>query len=197
MDISKELNPEPPSQTRIPQITPIAKYTTGHTSTVNKLILIQNDTKYITCSTDKFIHIFNSSNHKLLRKLRGHIAYIVYIMMLTNGYLASCSRDRTIKLWNVMNGLCIQTLIGHTFWVAAIVEAPNAMLISGSWDMTIKVWNYNGNDSSPLQTVSDPKQGRVGWGSLCMIDKNSFAVGSVENINIYSMENNGSLTVKY
>jgi len=161
---------------------------TGHSKTVNRLIFIENDSKYITCSWDESINIFDARNNKLIKKLQGHTGAVKDITMLTNGYLASCSNDYSIKLWNLQKGTCLKTL-HHLDQVNCIIEASNSILISGAFDKTITFWDLNCKDSpcSPIKVVQDSKQDVVFFHSLCLLDEYTFAAGSRNDINIYKM----------
>jgi len=111
------------------------------------------------------------------------------MIMLTSGYLATCSWDVSIKIWNILQGVCVHTLTGHQVVVTCIIEAKNSLLISGSWDKTIRIWDLNSKDSisSPLKVIKNDKQSTIMYHSLCLIDDNTFAAGSCNDINIYEM----------
>jgi len=172
---------------RINSITLQIEHDTGHSDAVRKMIFIENDSKYITCSSDHSIRIFNAQDNNLIKVLQGHTKEVNDIVMLSNGYLASCSRDYSIKLWNIVEGTCVNTLTGHKNYVEAIIEAKNSILISGSFDDTIGFWDLKNNDSPLIKIVKNTNQQRVWFHTLCLIDDNNLAVGSVKDINIYKL----------
>jgi len=98
---------------RVKNLALLRECETNHTDCISKLILIENDAKYITCSDDRTIHIFNAENNQLIQKLQDHKCAVNDIIMLKNGVLASSSEDKSIKLWDITQGICIQTLISH------------------------------------------------------------------------------------
>ena len=75
-----------------------------------------------------------------IRTLTGHARYILSLVYLPDGLLASGSDDKTIKIWNIETGMCIKTLEGHEEWVRSLVYLPGGLLASGSADKTIKIW---------------------------------------------------------
>jgi len=181
-----------------PKVASKDEFKTKHSARVWKVISIENDTKYVTCSEDKSIHVYNAQNKQLLKKLEGHVATILDILMLSNNMLASGSRDNTIKLWNITEGTCLHTLQGHTGRIRCLAEAKKSILISGSYDKTIRFWNLNNisSASSPIKIVQDNNQLEVGFHSLCLIDENNFAIGSLNDINIYKMSFNEGFNVE-
>jgi len=183
---------------RIENITMIKEYATEHDRSVKKLILIDNETKYVTCSNDSSIHIYDSQNGKLLHNLRGHTDSVQDIILLTNGYLASCSADNSIKLWNLTEGTCVKTLNGQTF-INCIVEAANSILISASQNNSIRLWDLTNTESvwSPLKIVQSDHQIQVGMHALCLIDGNTFASGSQSNVHIYQINSGQALDVTF
>jgi len=138
-------------------------------------------------------------NKQLLKQLEGHTEKVIDILMLSNDMLASCSWDNTIKLWNITEGVCLHTLHGHTGRVQCIAEAKNSILISGSYDKTIRFWNLSdiSSVSSPIKIVQDNNQLEVGFHSLCLIDENTFAIGSSNDINLYKISYNEGFNVEF
>jgi WD40 repeat protein len=63
---------------------------------------------------DKTIKFWNVNNGQCIKTLNGHTHFVVCLLLLRNGHLASGSWDKTIKIWNTDTGECIKTLEGHT-----------------------------------------------------------------------------------
>jgi len=188
--------PEDPFLSQISAMTLADEFDSGHSAGLNKLIFIENDTKYITCSRDGFIQIFNSQNDKLLKKLQGHYFWVNDIIMLTNGHLASCAVDNSIKIWDIKEGICIHTLNGHKEMVNCLLEVPGLVLISGSSDKTIRFWNVNDTEqptSSSLKTIQNPNQLEVQFHAICQLAEHAIAIGSKNDINIYQLTDEPNL----
>jgi beta-lactamase regulating signal transducer with metallopeptidase domain len=123
---------------------------------VEKVLLDHATTKYIRWTafspdgkrlaaggTDKTVTIWNVSQGKLERTLRGHAGLIASVAFSPDGTrLASGSFDHTIKLWDTATGELQATLEGHEAEVRAVAFAPEApLLLSTSDDKTARFWN--------------------------------------------------------
>ena len=58
--------------------------------------------------------LFHNRNFKLLQTLKGHTDYVISVIQLKDGRLASASDDNTIKIWDLTTSQAVQTLKGHT-----------------------------------------------------------------------------------
>ena len=160
-----------------------------HTSIIYKIIIYDNNTKYITCSFDKTIIIRNSEDNTIVRTLSDHKEPVHDILLLSDGRLASSSRDKTIKIWNLIDGACEQTLIGHSDWVYALLELPNSILLSGSFDSSIGIWDISQKDKNELQFYHQVRKAKQ-LKAYCMIliNVNKLGVSSNKDINIYAFD---------
>ena len=161
-----------------------------HTDTIYKIIIYENNTKYITCSSDKTIIIRNCEDNKVIRILTDPKDAVRNILLLSDGRLASSSQNKIIKIWNLTNGSCEQTLIGHSNWVYCLLELPNLMLLSGSFDSSIGVWDISQKDKKELRFYHQIKNDKQSY-AYCMtlINVNELAVSSYKDINICSFDN--------
>ena len=156
--LSQEILPLKPKLNQLPvQINPIIShsllldkikkarmdknYPSLHTNTINKIISYDNNTKYITSSGDMTIIIRNSEDNSVIRTFTNHTQSVRYLLLLSDGRLASSSQDKTIKIWNLTNGCCEQTLIGHSSCVFNLLELPNSILLSGSKDSSLGIFH--------------------------------------------------------
>ena len=114
-----------------------------HSNIIYKIISYDNNTKYITCSKDKFIIIRNCDDNKIVKTLVGHSEPVRDILLLSGERLASSSQDNTIKIWNLNDGQCYNTFIGHSDSVYCLLQLPNSKLLSGSQDSSIGIWDIS------------------------------------------------------
>ena len=84
--------------------------------------------------------ILHNSELKLKKTLSGHSDFIVRLIQLQNGDLASCSFDNYVKIWDSTNNTMKLTLKAHTSQVWGLIELPNGFLISAGKDSQIFIW---------------------------------------------------------
>lgn len=110
----------------------------AHTETVvDILILSQN--KFITCSDDCTIKLFDFDTFECI----GHETEILAIDKISTDTIASCSHE-SIRIWNLNNGECLKTIDFdddqiNNYGLKVISETEIAC---GS-DNDIKIWNIN------------------------------------------------------
>ena len=113
----------------------------GHSSPITNIATIDSQ-RFLSCSWDKAIRLWDADTGSCLRVFRGHGDWIHAIAVLNHAYFLSGSDDRTIKLWSMNTGECIRTFYGHESFVKAIsVMECKEHFISGSRDKTIKLFN--------------------------------------------------------
>src|SRR5438477_156573 len=79
-----------------------------------------------------------------IQTLNGHTHYVMSLIQLNDGNIASSSYDYSIKICNPNNKYqCIQTLNGHTHYVMSLIQLNDGKIASGSWDNSIKIWDPN------------------------------------------------------
>jgi hypothetical protein len=67
--------------------------------------IINNEYKFLTCSADCSIKIWNSKTGSCLNSLQEHRAAVTCLQLLSNDELLSGSLDSTIKIWNLNIGI--------------------------------------------------------------------------------------------
>jgi WD40 repeat protein len=147
----------------------IVSYLMGHTSYVNDLVQLSNDS-LASSSDDGTVRMWNLTTNTCKFVLTGHTWAVYGLKQITSSILASGSLDRTIKLWDIISGQLIRTLTGHTSWIWWSVDLLNSQtLVSGSNDQTIKLWNWStGECLSTIQTTGSDIY------SLAVINMNLF-----------------------
>ncbi len=73
----------------------------------------------------------------------GHSGYVLALILLPNGFIASGSADSTIKIWDITKTYPLYSLTGHTDMIRALTVINNLYLVSCSNDMTIKFWSLS------------------------------------------------------
>ena len=111
----------------------------AHTETVvDILILSQN--KFITCSDDCIIKLFDFNTFECIRTFIGHETEIVAIDKISTDTIVSCSHE-SIRIWNLKNGECLKVIDLddqiNNYGLKVISETEIAC---GS-DNDIKIWN--------------------------------------------------------
>jgi len=122
-----------------------------------------------------------------VKKLKGHKLYVLNVVKLRNGTLASASSDTTVKIWNIHSGACLKTLRGHDDLVEPLVELTNSILVSGSLDCSIKFWNLDKiSEEACIKTISGYFQ--AGCYSICVLTAREIACSSGSTVNIYEID---------
>ena len=82
----------------------------GHNSSVYGLKVISSEIM-ASCSTDKTVKLWNTTDGSLIRTLSGHADGLLHSLdMLKENLLVSGSLDNTIKLWHVSTGQLVNTI---------------------------------------------------------------------------------------
>ena len=113
-----------------------------HISSVSCIIILQ-DLRFASSSTDNTIKIFNRETYEIDINITEHKDYVIYITQIKDGRLVSSSSDNTISIIKLFKKKYIieQILTNHTNPVKKTIELNNGFLLSCSWDKTIKSWN--------------------------------------------------------
>ena len=106
-----------------------------------------NDGRLVSGSIDKKIIIYNKETYQPELTIESHQNYVVSIIQLSSGFLASCSYDYTVKIFDINgnNYKEIQTL-KHALEVTKIIELKNKYLVSCSLDKTINFYKNCSNN---------------------------------------------------
>ncbi|MBL4620286.1 MAG: TIR domain-containing protein [Marinicaulis sp.] len=98
----------------------------------------------VSASRDLTADIWQISNMKLVRQLKGHTSTVRAAVWAPDGTaIATASHDNTIIIWDPESGEAIRTLRGHTDRVHALHFSPNGdLLASASRDGNVRLWNW-------------------------------------------------------
>jgi WD40 repeat protein len=113
----------------------------GHQGMIFDLLILANRKSLVSCSSDKKIKVWNNQG-KCIITFKGHKNWILCLVELKNGNLASGSLDKTIKIWNIETKICINTLKGHKRGITILERNIRGVeLFSASFEGIIKIWN--------------------------------------------------------
>ena len=113
---------------------------------------------------DNFLKVFDATDGKKLKELRGHRSKVHGIAFSPSGkQFATASLDRDLKLWDATTLKEIKTFVGHQDYAFSVVFSPDGTkLLSGSSDRTARLWNietgkellqFKGHSSGVQQAV--------------------------------------------
>jgi WD40 repeat protein len=112
----------------------------AHTdSVVDILILTQN--KFITCSNDCTIKLFDFDTFECIRTFIGHELGINAIDKISTDKIVSCSHE-SIRIWNINNGECLKVILDDRKYHYNLKVISETELACGS-DNDIKILNIN------------------------------------------------------
>jgi WD40 repeat protein/tRNA A-37 threonylcarbamoyl transferase component Bud32 len=95
-----------------------------------------------TCSSDRTVRIWSTSDGRLERVLAGHDEAVGDVAWSADGsLLATGSTDHSIKLWDTTTGAVKHGLRGHTAKINRLEFGPRGELVSISADGTARVWD--------------------------------------------------------
>ena len=127
----------------------------NHTGSI-KCSTVLKDGRFITCSDDNSIIIYNNKTFKPDLIIKEHKSSVNCVIQLSSGELVSCSDDKTIKLYNINESKynVIQTLKEHSDQVTEIAELKNKQLVSCSGDKSIIFYNKDNNEYKKDYSIS-------------------------------------------
>jgi WD40 repeat protein len=112
----------------------------AHTdSVVDILILTQN--KFITCSNDCTIKLFDFDTFECIRTFIGHELGINAIDKISTDTIVSCSHE-SIRIWNINNGECLKVILDDQKFHYSLKVISETEIATISC-FHIKIWNIN------------------------------------------------------
>ncbi|CCW71251.1 unnamed protein product [Phytomonas sp. Hart1] len=118
---------------------------TGHTLAVYCCSFSPDGGKFVSCSRDRSVRVWNMSDKKNTVMKGGHNGYVLSCNYSPKGNLVvSSADDRSIKLWNTKSNSKLSTLKGHEDKVYCVQFNPTGeYIVSGSCDNTVRVWRVD------------------------------------------------------
>ncbi|KAF9762939.1 Coatomer subunit beta' [Nosema granulosis] len=119
----------------------IATYS-GHTHFVMDVSYYPKDTrKFISCSLDGTIKLWDVGQNKAVKTYKGHINGINAVQFIPKqDYFVSASDDLSIRVWEITNSNPIATITGHTDNINSLYMYKDR-IVSTSEDGTVKLWD--------------------------------------------------------
>jgi len=111
-----------------------------HLGFVEKVILLQSESKFATCSEDRTIMISSIEKDSPSQTLKSNSG-VNNLIELKNGNLVSSHKDGKIKIWNSKDYACEVTLSGHNACIFPLLELHDEKLVSGYDNGKMKVWD--------------------------------------------------------
>ena len=118
---------------------------------------------------DGFIHIIDTANGEVLRKLKQHVEFVYCLAFLPNGHLLSAGKDKSIREWDIETGEFIRDYAGifqtkgarsiaaqslraearsHSMTILSLAVTEDGQMATASQDKLVKLWK-NGD---PIRT---------------------------------------------
>ncbi|MEA5535494.1 hypothetical protein [Crocosphaera sp. XPORK-15E] len=121
------LLPYTPSFT--PPDTPLIRTLTGHSSSVNSVVVTPNGNKVISGSRDNTLKVWSLETGKLLQTLTGHSNWVNSVVVTPDGnQVISGILDNTVMVWDLNTGKCLATFYAdYPIWCCQI--APDGVTI--------------------------------------------------------------------
>jgi len=121
---------------------------TGHKSWVLHAIELEEEDKFLTCSRDNTIRLWNILSTKCELVLSEHKENVNYIIQLEEALIASCSSDCSIKIWNlkknnpnIYNSLL--NIVDGELPVFQIEKLKDNCLVSRNESPKMNIWDYS------------------------------------------------------
>ncbi len=111
-----------------------------HDHLANRVTVNASGSRAASSSSDFNIHLWDLSNRKLERVLRGHADDVEDFTFVDDHVGVSVSRDWRILVWNLDTGAIIRVIEGHEKDVLSVVHDDGRIYTSGD-DMTLRVWD--------------------------------------------------------
>jgi WD40 repeat protein len=95
--------------------------------------------KFISCSKDKTIKVWDLDTFECYNTFYGHSDLVVCLEKLPNNQFLSGSQDKLIKLWDIDNDTCVKTFNDDSS-VLCLRLLSEKTFASGSYSV-IRIWN--------------------------------------------------------
>lgn len=105
---------------------------------------LETNLTFATGDTSGNLHLWDVSNNKVFKILKGHTNSVKCILKFNDEILISGSYDNKILIWNLETFEILFKLEGHKEFVRALTKIDDLRFASGANDHTIKIWTIKG-----------------------------------------------------
>lgn len=115
----------------------------GHTKTIEKVIITQDNQNVISCADDGSIKIWDFNTKKIIGNLLGHLGWVKDISICSEKkFLVSGSNDRTLRVWDLEKMTEKMCFAGLKHPVSSVgISAKRKIIASIDWRLTeVQVW---------------------------------------------------------
>ena len=93
----------------------------------------------VSCGNDKTLRIWNSTDAKLVRTIKGFDGTVIRVVVGHDGRVYSCGGDHTVRIHS-LDGRQVNKFDDHKDWIYSLaVDATNGRLATGSYDGEIRI----------------------------------------------------------
>lgn len=143
------------------------KIVDAHVDAVRDIAFLPNDLRFVTCSDDRFLKVWNFNTGKEEKTLKGHNWDVKCCdWHPTLGLIVSGSKDNLIKLWDPRSSSCVSTIYGFKHLVAKTKFQPTGsqrLLASASKDRLCKIFDLRAMKDLLLIRSHDADLSSIAW----------------------------------
>jgi WD40 repeat protein len=114
----------------------------AHTAFVMGLAFIDNNTKLVSTSIDKYVKIWDVASGSLVQSWQSSATIYKILVMDDDQTLVCNGENHEILLWNIATATVVNRFTGHSAIVMGVALHPDGkILASSSFDLTIRLWD--------------------------------------------------------
>lgn len=111
-------------------------------SSMNNVVALANDDKYLACSSDEDVHVWDLAARQFLCTLKRHSDSVTALAFSPDGkLLLSGGQDRKAVLWDVLAGRAVQEFVGHAAVITGVgFTSGSGLAITSSTISDLRLW---------------------------------------------------------